>query len=389
MKNNNKSYLFICLFMSLIVAAGLFAAENLERPAEIQQSADKLFTRIKGETRPWGLYNGDYVFGYNLLKLEDKKAVDEAIRNAPTDKQDLYFIDIGCGNNGWGKYVRAYLKEKYSDSNKTFHVIGLTGDYESKLIEEKDGNIVYKYITGFNAENLEASLSKYGLDLQGSVEVIVSSWAFIHFLDPLGTLAQAYELLSPGNGRLFTTGFFVFLENTKDKSARFEHNLEGRADQDLQLILGASNAEFVAVFSTNTLEDLLLFKGNDKPLFDPGIIEYTGKIVPGLRRKQANSNRALEFSLSDEAWHEASSLDKVYQCRMKLVDTKEDDDSDFYWHYRCPKGISEAGSIKNLFQIVSAEYFDLNKELQPFSYTASLTKWFSDALGVTDESSEL
>ena len=88
-----------------------------------------------------------------------------------------------------------------------FHVIGVTGEGYPHDEIEVNGNVTTHKISGFKLENLLESFPKFNLDLVDSVEFVASFWTLQHLVDPLGTLEQAYHLLTPGNGFLFGTGF--------------------------------------------------------------------------------------------------------------------------------------------------------------------------------------
>ena len=187
---------------------GEFKRDSLlfsRRPPEVQVQIDRVHQSLVTTGTSWG-HNGNIGF-YNLLNFDDRDVITQRIDKAPPSKEDLYFIDLGAGHFSWVDNVSAFLRSKYSDDKRRFHVIGVTGEGGSVDVKKVSGNVTTHKISGFKLENLLESFEKLGLPLVNSVEFIVTSWTLQHLVDPLGTLEQAYHLLSCGNGMLFGDGF--------------------------------------------------------------------------------------------------------------------------------------------------------------------------------------
>ena len=178
------------------------------RPAKVQRKIDKIFDRLQHSFTPW-IFDGRNGT-YGILGFIEQDVIAQRIERASPEKTDLYFLDLGAGKFSWVDEIRAFLIREYASSKHRFHVIGITGEGEPVHEKRVTGNVISHKISGFKLENLLESLDRFDLNLENSVELIVSSWTLRHLVDPVGTLEQAYQLLTVGNGFLFATGFHNF-----------------------------------------------------------------------------------------------------------------------------------------------------------------------------------
>lgn len=185
------------------------------RPLKVQEQIDRVYATLRDRGMSWG-YSGTIGL-YNLLNFDDCDVIAQRIQKASPNKKDLYFIDLGAGHFSWVNSVASFLRHKYSDDKRHFHVIGVTGEGQPFDNKKVDGNVTTHKITGFKLENLLESFAQFDLQLIDSVEFIVTSWTLCHLVDPLGTLEQAYHLLSRGNGFLFGTGFEGHCSHVKEE----------------------------------------------------------------------------------------------------------------------------------------------------------------------------
>lgn len=176
------------------------------RPKEVQEKIDKVYLSLSQRYHGYGWgYDGSGGF-YNYVGFKDAHVIAQRILNAPVQKKDLYFLDLGAGNFGWVDATSSFLCSKFKTSDHHFHVIGVTGDRAPRDEIEIRGNVTTHKISGFKIENLLDEFPKFKLNLVNSVEFIVCYWTLQHLVDYLGTLEQAFHLLTPGNGFLFGTG---------------------------------------------------------------------------------------------------------------------------------------------------------------------------------------
>lgn len=179
-----------------------------DRPPEIKERITEAFKRLN-ERSSW-LCDGQSS-QYNIANIDEYVLVENLIRQNP-ERDDFYVLDIGSAKFGFGQSLSKHL-EKAADlkrENLTVHIISLSGEaVEPKLIEN---NICKVYNIGsFVIENMlkDPDLS----ELQKKIDIAVSHMCFVHLVDPLGTLLQAYEMLRPKTGLLLMDGFFYAIEN--------------------------------------------------------------------------------------------------------------------------------------------------------------------------------
>lgn len=175
------------------------------RPKAVQEKIDQVYRSLSEIPHgyPW-LYSGSGGF-YDYLGFQDRDVITRCILSAPAGKQVLTFLDLGAGKFVWVNATRDFLCSKFKESHHRFQVIGVSGDGLPHDEIEKRGNVTTHKISGFRLENLLDDFPKLKLNLVDSVEFIVCYWTLQHLFDHIGTLEQAFHLLTPGNGFLFGT----------------------------------------------------------------------------------------------------------------------------------------------------------------------------------------
>lgn len=287
----------------MVVEKGKFDREKLlfsQRPQKVQERIDQVFNELQARERlqpnHW-MHKGTNGF-YGILGFDDGEVIAQRIRKAAPGKKDLYFIDLGAGNFAWVDEAASYLKNNFSEDSHHFHVIGVTGEGELYNHKEEKGNITTYKINGFKLENLLESFENpaIGLNLINSVEFMASSWTLRHLVDPLGTLEQAYHLLTCGNGYLFGTGFVgtpygidrkEVMSSTLSRAFGMHSYIAGRHDSQPDSFALFRSAESTSTFAKNNFRYDL-----NEPLFE------TGERVDCFAKCHANiipSNR--EFSV--------------------------------------------------------------------------------------------
>ena len=181
-----------------------------KRPSHVQDAVNAAFERISERHQTW-MYNGSKE--YKLLRIPDRKFIDYI---ASKKKDDIYILDVGAGNGTWGNEVERILIANHSDKNKQFNIISLTGSDELKEGIEKTGNITHYKFSKFKIENINKRLKERGLSIKGNVDAIFSNWTFRHFIDPLGTLRQCFNLLTDQEGILLSSDL-IFKANCTRK----------------------------------------------------------------------------------------------------------------------------------------------------------------------------
>ncbi len=187
-----------------------------QRPESLKSRISNAFNDlVKQSSSEWGL-NG--CANYHLCGVDEYSLMKKIIMQASLTQKTFYALDIGAGNFEWGQGLADYL-DKQTDLPKDIkvHIIGVRGEsYLGERVIETDRCKIYN-LGAFKAEELFAEFQREGLDLENKVDLTVSHWCFRHLIDPVGTLAQVYNLLRPETGFLLVDGFlFAYEQETED-----------------------------------------------------------------------------------------------------------------------------------------------------------------------------
>jgi len=195
------------------------ATFHTSRPQETQKFIDCAFDSRKIYTfSGWGTYNGSE-FGYGLMHLDEIKILKQIIQDHP-ERKDFYILDIGAGNFAFSYGLAKMInKDNAISSDIKIHLYGVraeggTGLGDTQDISEFIGNKCVLHNLGlFKTENLFESLKERNINLKNKFDFIVSRWSFVHFVDPIGTLEQAYDLLIPQSGIILMDSFRLLLQD--------------------------------------------------------------------------------------------------------------------------------------------------------------------------------
>lgn len=258
------------------------------RPASVQAEVDAKFQRLQVSGGSW--IAGGFKPSYGLLGIDDCKLIDFIVSLATA--KDVYFMDFGAGFGAWGCEKASYFKEKYSASDKHFHIFSITGGKEFQTRTTKDGNVTLYNISECKIENVIDELEKRGHFIRNKVSLIVSRWTIVHCVDPFGTLAQLYDLLVPGQGMLLAN-FFKF---------RLNSSAEEQSSTNRWHLLSALGADvlYKKDLSPTKGDDFLLRRPDGKSLSVP--LKYTGKVF-------ICSSYDMTLSEYEFTTHEAFSLE--------------------------------------------------------------------------------
>lgn len=190
-----------------------------ERPLEINEKINKAFNKIKQQTESeWGIYNGSE-HGYEICEIKEFQLMRKIILDAQDKRKEFYLLDIGAGNFQFGRGLAKYLNSNQDVlKDVKVHIIGIRGETNEEEKELELGQFRLYQFGGFKVEELIDQFKKRGLDLVNRVDLVVSRWTLRHLVDPLGTLAQAYDLLYPKTGILLADGFFFLYDDENERS---------------------------------------------------------------------------------------------------------------------------------------------------------------------------
>ncbi|GEM_PF-2948486 len=162
-----------------------------KRPSHFEKEIQKKFDaipRIKGGYVWTG--NSNYSFHFdNELSLHT-----QAILKTAPQQGSIQTLDIGTSDGSFILTNDSSLKESPITSGQSSHVYGISATDERSSKQPIPDE---KYILG-NAENLTQTLSKPDTLASLKFNYIFSHKTFLHFVDPLGALVQAYDKLVPG-----------------------------------------------------------------------------------------------------------------------------------------------------------------------------------------------
>jgi SAM-dependent methyltransferase len=155
--------------------------EGYQRSPTIQYIVDQNFIELTNMTESGYLFTGseDYSFNFFTKVLIKASAIIEQMIAAPHDGP-VHVLDIGAGDF---QFVDSTQK-KHWDAVKVYGIGASDLFRTAKNIDE------YHVIN--NAENLSRVFAQQFFD------IIVSRATFMHFIDPVDSLCQAYEKLAPG-----------------------------------------------------------------------------------------------------------------------------------------------------------------------------------------------
>lgn len=269
-----------------------------KRPETVQAFVDRAFEKNRRSNPEGWQYGGDETYG--LLGLDDEEMIKN-LASRFSDKDDVYVIDVGCGNGRWGYHALRILSENKNCqmNGKRFYIFSVTGDIECEETILRKGNVTLYQFNNFKIENIDEEFLKKGFDLKNKVDLIVSRWTLRHLADPFGTLKRMYGLLTPLQGILVSNGFlFAFADTGEIESFPL-------GNWDL-----FTNTNAVPLFypydAGRDVGHFLLMKNNDKDLDIP--LEYTGEMRILDWGWQCESNAVTVFKKQDIRKDEKLSL---------------------------------------------------------------------------------
>jgi hypothetical protein len=283
-------YGVLCFWMAIS-----HGSQNLglgDRPAQVQNASDKAFKDIKDTVAgEWRLYDGSWSSGYGLVDLDEDELFEQFAHKDYKEK-NIYIIDAGCAQGGWGKHAFDVLKDdRYSKSGKHFHIFSVTGGKECRELTERKGHVTLYQFNQFKIENIDEEFTKRGFDLKNKVNLIVSNWTLRHVVDPFGTVKRMYGLLSPQQGKLMSNGFLFKLSDDDEIQ---EFPLGSQMGNENILIASNATCLFKNTTAGRNIGHFLLERNDNKELEIP--LEYDGNIYNIGCRWQNESHSVTVFN---------------------------------------------------------------------------------------------
>jgi SAM-dependent methyltransferase len=205
-------------------------------------------------------------------------------------QKEFFIMDIGAGDFQWAEAVAEDINSTGFTDIKV-HIISLRGESADELVERKQiGQCMLYNISACKVEELSARFPR----LINKIDVIVSSWCFRHLADPVGTFAQAHDLLKPSTGLFLFDGFFMKLDDDSEWAGR---------DAPLrmeELLMNTGGRYFTLESSSRAGRRLPVFlfqKNQSTPLQLP--LNYTGCEVICSSSYQCGSGTLTSFRRLD------------------------------------------------------------------------------------------
>lgn len=234
-----------------------------QRPDEIQKAIDEQFNKLARSTGNWNLYNGasEYLLANVKERLLIKKIIEEGYKNR--QQREFYLLDIGAGEFCWPDAMADYLNNELNVSDDVvIHIIGVRAEKNLKEQTFSKGKCRIYNFGEFKLENMIAEFDKHQLRLENQVDFIVTRACFQHLVDPVGTFAQAYELLRPQTGYFTFSDFSNFVINDVENNSMIKSN-----HSQISLMLLEANIDFLLFGSTREAykNDFIIQKRNTEP----------------------------------------------------------------------------------------------------------------------------
>lgn len=245
-----------------------------DRDPTIKSKINEAYSRTTKKTREdWRFYGEKK---YEIGGMDEVNFFHHLITANPGQKEWI-FLDIGAGDYQWGDH----LSEAINGFTDIFNdvkviIIGLGGEaFQGEKFSSKGKWDIYR-LDEFKIEKIEEALKnekaleRKALDLASRVDGIFTRWSFLHFVDPIGTLEQAHNLLKPSTGLFFGDGFPYILKGQHAETYGWPEWRE-----NMQRLLWNMKVPFVIDPNADICYFHFIFKRNDEaPLKLP--LRYAG-----------------------------------------------------------------------------------------------------------------
>lgn len=152
---------------------------------------------------------GEVLFPYKMAQKnlsEQKERQEQTSSTHPTKSRLATFFSRFKTTSPIKKAINMTITASQPSTEEPFLAGNIVTHKISKCIQYNIGNFqIENMLEQFDALSSTDFPIK---DLDKKVDVIFSSFTFIHLIDPLGTLIQAYSLLRPKTGCILMDGFY-------------------------------------------------------------------------------------------------------------------------------------------------------------------------------------
>lgn len=263
-----------CISSMVSLAAEYKPLDWKDRPTEVQKIGYETYrAAVEGLIPNWIF---QYSTSPHFLEFNYHTLIKKIILSSA--KKNFFIIELGIGGFAWGREVKNFINSERSiPPDIMVNIISLRRE-KLPITITKEGKCNLQEYGNFNIENLIESLNSHSLSLNNQVDFIMSKGCFIHLADPLGTLVQLYNLLTPKTGLLSFNSFFVSINNSDlHTTIKFAPNI-------LRFILLTLNAPFLIYKPCNFeynkgIERIIIQRPNNLPCKLP--FKYNNNFIIG------------------------------------------------------------------------------------------------------------
>lgn len=212
-----KIKVFFGNVFTLIFLAGTLGAflDPQVRPTDLKEEIQKTFDKISSQPIDW-VYSGRSE--YLISGIYAEELAWALIKENLATRKEFYFLDVGSGDFSWGRALAEHInKQEGLPKDITVHIISVTAEpYGGPKLKQNGVCKLYE-VDVFKVEDLRTLLDifykKWGFSLHNSLDLIVSTYCFVHLHDPIGTLVEAYNLLRPKTGMMLVSDVYPLFED--------------------------------------------------------------------------------------------------------------------------------------------------------------------------------
>ncbi len=251
-----------------------------DRPDDVKKKIFNAWKRLSSRAASRWTLNGDDEKPYNICDIDEYKLIEDEIK--ASSKKKFHILDIGAGNFGFGRGLSKFLNNSSAiPDDIEVHIVGIRAEKNSGPEKIIDGVCVLHELGQFKVEWLFNEFECNQEFKNVRFDYIVSTDCFRHLVDPIGTFAQAYDILTISGGKLITKGYFEYTYHNKSDKNYF--------DWTESLLPSAISSSSKLFFSNKKLGNFSIItrRGNKKCEFPLSYI----KVEESLEGRKSNASR--------------------------------------------------------------------------------------------------
>jgi|GEM_PF-3633228 len=279
------------------------------RPDILTHVIDEAFQKLSKLTGSKWNFNGDKA-SYRLFNYRDEyQFIKQIILNSPEQKEFL-FLDLGAGQFGFSQYICEKLeRDKTIPEDIKVKFVSVRGESSKEPYKVITSKKCTQYnLSAFPVEQLETAFQRVREihpdfpQMEGNVDFSISKMTFLHLVDPLGTLVQAYQMLKPETGLLMSDGFYCELLNDYHSASNDRGFFEGFGQHHtlyLALILSGAQVLINPEGISARLHQFILKRKDGQQLNIP--LQYSTRIADSSDATH-HQHKLATYQVQNETW---------------------------------------------------------------------------------------